>query len=246
MNNRTGRWISISMLTTLMSTALIGCGVPVVREPQVVAPLVNTDPTTSIKGFDQSRSFPVRIYFLRNGRFDFLERRDNAETDPTIAVRNALANLEQGGLSRSERDQGYSSPIDAILTDAAFNVDISVTNGVAEVDITESAGLLRSLSQESRDEVFGQVALTVLLATPGIGALQFVAGGSTLEAKTGAGPTMLLHVGDFACVSKTSPCNLPMVMLPPPPVAPDSEPDSEAVVGPTPAALTTTTQPAQQ
>jgi hypothetical protein len=211
----------------LFVVGLASCGVREVHEPQVVRLPVKNQSTTSVAGFEQSRSFPVRIYFLRKNRFEFLERRDSAETDPTVAVRNAFANL-QGGLSLREKEQGFSSPMVAILQDAAFTVDINVRQGIAEVDISESAQLLRSLSPQSRDLVLAQISLTILQSTPGVGGLRFVSAGTVLEAKTAGGTRNLLHVDDIACASESPTCDLPSLIIPQPVSLPDVISDSVA------------------
>jgi hypothetical protein len=236
--------VVIGLVSGLCALGLLsGCGVHIVQQP-VIVPSTAAGASTTVAGFVQSRQVSVRIYFLRNGRFEFLERSDDAASDPTVAVRNAFVNLEGQRLSQRERQQGFSSPIDVILKEAAFEPLITVKDGIAEVDITGNATeLLRSLPESIRDEVFAQVALTVLLATPGIGGVHFVADGADLEAETTTGTRQLLHVTDFACTAGSPSCDIPYFVLPPL-VIPSSEFVSSSGSSSLPSAvLPPTTQP---
>jgi hypothetical protein len=210
--------IATSCVLGVMSGFLSGCGVHIVKQP-VVVPSTVPGPSTTVAGFEQSPRVLVRVYFVRNGRFEFLERSDDVASDPTVAARNAFVNLEGQKLSQRERQQGFSSPIDAIIKETSFTPNISVREGIAEVDISgEPTELLRSLSPETRDQVFAQVALTVLLATPGIGGVHFVADGVDLEGETSVGKRPLLHVDDFGCFARSPRCDIPRFVLPPKPI----------------------------
>ncbi len=194
---------------------LAGCGVPISEVPIDAGAKVGS-PTTAFEN-DGNGALPVRIFFLRNGRFDWVERRDTASSaaHPEFAIRNTIESLKAGLLPR-ERQRGFSSPLDSIVADTDLTLAVTVANGIAEIDLSSMAGVLRTLSAEQRELVVSQLALTSLLATPGIGGVRFILDGDylTLSNQSGSlGPEY--HVTDFPCLADDLTCSLPAVSMPP-------------------------------
>ena len=212
----------------VVTLLLVGCGVPINDVP-IDAGSKTGSPTTAARN-DGNGALPVRIFFLRRGRFDWVERRDTASSaaHPEFAIRNTIESLKAGLLPR-ERQRGFTSPLDSIVADTDLALAVSVSNGVAEIDLSSVAGVVRGLTDEHRKLVVAQLALTTLLATPGIGGVRFILDGEylTLSNQSGnLGPEY--HVNDFPCLADDLTCALPVVSMPA--VADDS--DNGTIVGP--------------
>lgn len=203
------------LLTLLSLLPLTGCGVPLNATP--VAAGAKSGPSTTVKRGKSDAALPVRIFFFRDGRFDWVERRDTASstTHPEFAIRNTIESLKAGLLPR-EREEGFTSPLEAIVADTDLSLAVAVVDGVAEINLSTAAGVIRGLTDKQRRAVIAQLALTSLLASPGIGGVRFVVDDQfiTLVNESGSlGPDY--HVGDFPCLEEDRRCSLPEVVLPP-------------------------------
>jgi hypothetical protein len=217
------RLAPVTALSAALSiVALVGCGVPMTDQPIDVGTERATSTTLANRSGDAA--LPVRIFFLRQDRFDWVERRDTASSlaHPEFAIRNTVESLKAGLLPR-ERDAGFTSPLDSIVADTDLTLGVNVADGVAEIDLSGAIAVIDGLTEQQRREVVAQLALTALLATPGIGGVRFVADGQflLLSGPTGTiGPEF--HVVDFPCLVEDLTCSLPAVLLPDP-VPVDSE-----------------------
>lgn len=215
-----------AFMAVLVTVFVAGCGVPMTTAPIEAGSARSA--STSVAARSTDEAVPVRIFFLRNDRFDWVERRDTASSlsHPEFAIRNTIESLKAGLLPR-EREAGFSSPLESIVVDTDLSLAVNVQDGVAEVDISSAKGVITGLSEQQRNEVVAQIALTTLLATPGIGGVRFVVDGQylTLNAPTGTlGP--VFHVGDFPCLIEDLTCSLPTVVMP------VVVPDDSSVTGP--------------
>jgi hypothetical protein len=220
--------VVFAVVFAIVLGVLSGCGVPISEVPVDAGAKVGS-PTTALEN-DGNGALPVRIFFLRNGRFDWVERRDTASSaaHPEFAIRNTIESLKAGLLPR-ERQRGFSSPLDSIVADTDLALAVTVSNGIAEIDLSSMSGVLRTLSVKQRELVVSQLALTSLLATPGIGGVRFILDGDylTLSNQSGSlGPEY--HVNDFSCLAEDLTCSLPAVSMPPV----EGAAESGLVVGP--------------
>ncbi len=213
---------------------LAACGVPLSDQPILAGGA--TGPSTTTSRIRTDGSLPVRIFFVRDGRFDWVERRDTASstTHPEIAIRNTIQSLKAGLLPR-ERDSGFTSPLDDIVADTDLSLSVAVVDGVAEINLSSVSGVIRGLSDAQLRSVTAQLALTALLATPGIGGVRFVLDDqfvALVDQFGSLGPDY--HVGDFPCLKEDRTCMLPQVILPEIPSDDGTVPDDGAVetVGP--------------
>ncbi len=197
-----------------VAVMLGACGVPLNDTPTDAGGTSGTSST--INRIKTDGSLPVRIFFLRDGRFDWVERRDTASstTHPEIAIRNTIESLKAGLLPR-ERTSGFTSPLEDIVADTDLSLAVAVVDGVVEINLSSIAGVLRGLPETQLRSVIAQLALTSLLATPGIGGVRFVLDDQfvRLISQSGSiGPEY--HVGDFPCLVEDRSCELPGVLLP--------------------------------
>ncbi len=211
--------ITSALLLVLTLLPLTACGVPLNDTP--VDAGGKSGPPTTVKRGRSDAALPVRIFFFRDGRFDWVERRDTASstTHPEFAIRNTIESLKAGLLPR-EREGGFTSPLEAIVADTDLSLAVVVVDGVAEINLSTVAGVIRGLTDQQRRAVIAQLALTSLLASPGIGGVRFVVDDQfiTLVNQSGSlGPEY--HVADFPCLEEDRRCSLPEVVLPP--VTPD-------------------------
>jgi hypothetical protein len=190
---------------------LTGCGVPLTNTPVNVPKRVGPT-TTLVVGLASPIVPPVRVFFFRNGKFSALERQgDESPSQPERGVQESL-NFLRNGVFSSEAAQGYTSPVQAI---DEVDFPVIVTDGVAQINLTAQLGALRQLKPEVVRLIVGQIALTALLGSPGVGAVAFEVNGTFLELKiNGATQVAPFHLNDFDCLDGTARCNLPDVQLP--------------------------------
>jgi Sporulation and spore germination len=223
----------VIVCSLVVAAVLAACGVPTSSTP-VKVPQKDGVTTTGGLGLASPVVPPVRVFFLRNGKFSALERQGNdSPNQPERGVQEALDFLRNGVFS-GEESSGFSSPIQAM---DEVDIPVIVRDGIAQINLTAQLGALRQLPSDTVQQIIGQIALTALLGSPGVGAVTFEADGQFLELRVN-GQTRVppFHLDDFDCLDGTARCSLPAVQLPELASAePDAPPTSAPIdTGPVP------------
>ncbi len=210
----------------VLAAVLAACGVPTSSTP-VKVPRKDVATTTLVLGLASPVVPPVRVFFLRNGKFSALERQGNENpSQPERGVQEAL-NFLRNGVFSGEESSGFTSPIQEM---DELDIPVIVRDGMAQINLTDQLGALRQLPSEAVQKIIGQIALTALLGSPGVGSVTFEADGQFLELMVN-GQTRVppFHLDDFDCLDGTARCSLPIVQLP---GLPSAAPDQPAAPEP--------------
>lgn len=168
---------TLVVVVVAVATTLAGCGVgsedQAHRLPDAQVPFGLLQPADTTLPRNGPDTVPVALYFVRGERLEPVLR----EVPEGATAQEVLVALVEGPTPAEAR-----AGLDATLTDPQAIVDVTVSRGVATVDLAPSSGL----RSDDQPMAVAQIVFT-LTAQPGIGRVSFTIEGEPIEVPDGSG-----------------------------------------------------------